>query len=133
MRSESSAFSPLIEFSQIVNSSLDLSFILNTVLRTLMGKMLVAKGIVLLRQMDNSLMVVATKGLAEQALGELLRVERLPRAIQPIAILANKKIPWAQFLRSHQLVLLVPILSQKKVVGYIALGERLTKAEYSSD
>jgi sigma-B regulation protein RsbU (phosphoserine phosphatase) len=133
VRSESSTLLPLIEFSQIVNSSLDLSFILNTVLRTLMGKMLVAKGMVLLRQQDKSLMVVATKGLAEQALGELLRVERLPRAIQPIDDLANKKIPWAQFLSLHQLVLLVPILSQKNVVGYIALGERLTKAQYSSD
>jgi phosphoserine phosphatase RsbU/P len=133
MRSESSAFSPLIEFSQIVNSSLDLSFILNTVLRTLMGKMLVAKGMVLLRQQDKSLLIVAIKGLADRALGEMLRVERLPRAIQPIESLADQKIPWAQFLRSHQLVLLVPILSQKKVVGYIALGERLTKAEYSSD
>jgi len=95
--------------------------------------MLVAKGMVLLRQHDTSLMVVATKGLTEEALGEFLQVERLPRAIQPIAILADKKIPWAQFLQSHHLKLLVPILSQKKVVGYIALGERLTKKEYSSD
>lgn len=98
-----------------------------------MGKMLVAKGMVLLRQEDTSLMVVATKGLTEEALGEVLHVERLPRAIQPISNLAEQKIPWAQFLQSHHLVLLVPIVSQKKVVGYIALGERWTKTEYSSD
>ncbi len=98
-----------------------------------MGKMLVSKGMVLLRQQDTSLLIVATKGLAKEALGELVQVKRLPHAIRPIAALASKEISWALYLQAHQLKLLVPIISQKKVVGYIALGERLTDAEYSPD
>ena len=40
----------LFEFSRIVNESLDLKFILGHLLLTLMGKLLVLKGIVLLEQ-----------------------------------------------------------------------------------
>jgi hypothetical protein len=40
----------LFEFSNVVNSSVDLKFILGTVLLTVMGKMLVSKGMVLLKR-----------------------------------------------------------------------------------
>ncbi|HLF20240.1 MAG TPA: hypothetical protein VI704_05585, partial [Bacteroidota bacterium] len=59
----SSDFLPLLEFSNVVNSSLDLQFILSTVLLTTMGKMLVAKGMVLLRREEHRFELVAAKGI----------------------------------------------------------------------
>ncbi|MEK6567039.1 MAG: hypothetical protein AABZ41_10080, partial [Bacteroidota bacterium] len=50
---------PLFEFSNIVNSSFDLQFILSTVLLTTMGKMLVSKGIVFLRKPDGAFEIVS--------------------------------------------------------------------------
>ncbi|HEY6952671.1 MAG TPA: hypothetical protein VI758_09695, partial [Bacteroidota bacterium] len=59
----SSDILPLFEFSNVVNSSLDLTFILDTVLLTVMGKMLVSKGLVLLKKGEGTFEVIAKKGL----------------------------------------------------------------------
>ena len=40
----------LVEFSRIINSSLDLEFILNNILLTCMGKFLATKGIIALNE-----------------------------------------------------------------------------------
>ena len=54
---------PLFEFSNIVNSSFDLQFILSTVLLTTMGKMLVSKGVVFLRKADGVFEIVSARGI----------------------------------------------------------------------
>ena len=51
----------LVEFSKVINSSLDLNFILNNVLLTCLGKFLATKGIIALKH-DNKLLLKAQKG-----------------------------------------------------------------------
>ena len=60
---------PLFEFSNVVNSSVDLKFILGTVLLTVMGKMLVSKGMVLLKRDPGEFEVVNAKGVDPQTIG----------------------------------------------------------------
>ena len=122
---------PLFEFSTVVNSSLDLEFILQTVLRTLMGKMLVAKGMVLLRQEDGAFSVIVAKGLGPEMLQRRLVVERVPRRTTGIRELGARGDAIAELMRETEQSLLVPIRSHSSVVGLITLGRRMTKLTYS--
>ena len=54
---------PLFEFSNVVNSSLDLKFILGTVLLTLMGKLLLSKSVVLIKSKEKYFRIENSKGI----------------------------------------------------------------------
>lgn len=132
VRKSSSDILPLFEFSNVVNSSLDLNFILGTVLLTVMGKMLVSKGIVLLKKADKQFEVIAKKGLDQIAVGERVEIERPLRSIASIRKLQAQKKPWAEYFTSLGQDLIVPIYSQRKVVGLIAIGSKLSRSNYST-
>ena len=119
---------PLFEFSNVVNSSIDLNFILGTVLLTVMGKMLVSKGAVLLKREGNSFEIVAAKGMGELR-GKSIPLEHQPRTIQD---LKRKTIKTDDFFSLQAVRLVVPIVSEKKTTGYLALGDRLGKKPYSA-
>jgi len=122
---------PLFEFSNVVNSSLDLKFILDTVLLTVMGKMLVSKGMVLLTRDKHSFEIVNAKGVEAGLLGQaitLTQTLRKPTITDRLSV-ANK--PWVTFFKAHGQKLIVPILTQGRVVGLLTLGERLGGKKYA--
>ena len=131
-RKETSDFLPLFEFSNVVNSSLDLDFILSTVLRTLMGKMLVTRGVVFLKRDGKLFQIIAAKGVDHSVIGQTLEVDRPLRSLQTVGKLLKNNAVWFEFLNHHQQSLIIPILSQRRIVGYITLGERLSKPSYSA-
>ncbi|MCX6135796.1 MAG: SpoIIE family protein phosphatase [Ignavibacteriales bacterium] len=120
----------LFEFSNVVNSSVDLKFILGTVLLTVMGKMLVAKGMVLLKKDPGEFEVVNAKGLGQETVGQMVCIEGPIRGID-YTDRAGASKSWAAFFRERGQKLLVPILSQRRVVGLLSLGERLGGKRYS--
>ena len=122
----------MFEFSTIINSSLELDFILSTVLRTLMGKMLVTRGIVLLKRDGKLFQVIAAKGVDNSIVGETIEVEHPLRSIQTAKKLIHGSQQWMDLLNRNQQSLVIPILSQRRIVGYITLGERLTKSPFSA-
>ena len=97
-----------------------------------MGKMLVTRGIVLLKRNGKLFQVIAAKGVDNSVLGQSIEVEHSLRSIQ----LANKVIhgnqQWREFINRNQQSIIIPILSQGRIVGYITLGERLTKTPFSA-
>ena len=123
---------PLFEFTNVVNSSLDLNFILDTVLLTVMGKMLVSRGLVLLRKDARLFEVIAKKGLDQIAVGQQLKIDKPLRSVGSVQKLKSKKLPWISFFAELGQELVIPVFSQRKVVGYIAIGSRLSKARYST-
>jgi phosphoserine phosphatase RsbU/P len=131
-RKETSDFLPLFEFSNVVNSSLDLDFILSTVLRTLMGKMLVTRGMVFLKRDGKSFQIITAKGVDQSVVEQVVEVDRPLRSLQVVAKLPKNTADWFDFLNHHQQSLIIPILSQRRIVGYITLGERLSKPSYSA-
>lgn len=130
-RKEASDFLSLFEFSKVVNSSLHLDFILSTVLRTLMGKMLVMRGMVFLKQAGKEFKIISAKGLDHSVVGQVVEIQKPPRSLQvPLNIQKNNE-PWGVFLKQHQQSLIIPIFSQQRIVGYITLGERAAKSSYT--
>src|SRR5664279_5726803 len=57
----------LVEFSRVINSSLDLQFILNNILLTCMGKFFATKGLIGLN-INGRILVKSSKGINEKIL-----------------------------------------------------------------
>jgi len=121
---------PLFEFSTIVNSSLDLNFVLGTVLLTVMGKMLVPRGMVLLKRESDRFEVVNAKGLEADTIGATVHIRKSVRRMTYTDRL-KKSHPWVAFFRSRQQKLLVPIMVQGRAVGLLTLGGRMGGKKFS--
>src|SRR3970040_1320070 len=80
-RNPASDLVPLFEFSNVINSSIDLDFILSTVLLTVMGKMLVSKGLVMLKKEEEQFEVVVAKGIPASLLGKTIAISKPRRAL----------------------------------------------------
>jgi sigma-B regulation protein RsbU (phosphoserine phosphatase) len=130
-RKSSADILPLFEYSNIVNSSLDLQFILSTVLRTLMGKMLVSRGVVMLENDEKAYAMIAARGTTPPQDFVPIVVSRATRSISSVGKL--KESPLRSYLQQLELELLIPVISNGHVVGCIALGKRLHGGNYTSN
>ncbi len=121
---------PLFEFSKVVNSSLDLPFILGTVLLSVMGKLLIAKGVVLLRRGPGSFSVQTVKGLPQGLLHrEYLR--RRPSA-KPF-ILSSRSAGLLHDLASYGITRMFPIVAHDSVHGYFGFADPPRGVALSAD
>lgn len=110
--------SALFEFSQVVNSSLDLTVILNTVLLTLMGKLLVPASVVMLRTVKRNFTIVTGKGIAKGLLKQSLELPAVRKR------LTRTDETYPAPLRESGINLLFPIVSQGNVIGYFGVAEQ---------
>jgi sigma-B regulation protein RsbU (phosphoserine phosphatase) len=130
-RNPASDLLPLFEFSNVVNSSIDLNFILSTVLLTVMGKMLVSKGAVLLKREESTFEIVAAKGIPATLVGSSVTLKKMIRTLS--AVREEKEGDgYHRMLNEMSLVLSAPIISQGQVVGMLALGEKIGKKKYAT-
>ena len=110
--------SALFEFSSNVNSSLDVKFILNHFLLTVMGKMMSPRGVVLLAGNDRVFTVYTAKGLPESAVGSALQIRKPPSAIIKTERASHRPTPWIKFFRENKLTFVVPLESRGKVPAF---------------
>lgn len=114
----------LVEFSRVINASLDLDFILNNVLFTCMGKFLATRGLIALKTNGN-FALKSSKGIPEEIL------KRFP------AVNANGEMfednSFKSFLNDSRLLTVEKINSSDECLGFICLGEKLNQSPYSDD
>lgn len=113
----------LIEFSRIINTSLDLDFTLNNLLFSCFGKFLTSRGFVGLFRY-NEFHLLAVKGLPKEL------------SVKIPASSAEQLINHPEFknlVSEHGLPLFKSIESGRKPLGVIALGEKINKAEYTQE
>ncbi|MBN1542492.1 SpoIIE family protein phosphatase [candidate division KSB1 bacterium] len=123
----------LFELSQILNSSLQLNPILNNLLLTPMGRMMITRGLVMIRQQDDDFKVVIAKGLPSNVLHHRLR---LPAQLdQPVRTtdLTDEFSEFISFLETHRITLILPINSNGHMSGIIGLGARVGDQKFSTD
>jgi len=114
----------LVEFSRVINSSLDLNFILNNVLLTCLGKFLATKGIIALKK-NNKLLLRAQKGITEKG------IKDFPEIIIDESCIINDKL--TEYFIYNNLVAAEKISSSNECLGIVSLGEKLNKQPYSKD
>ncbi|MFZ1282169.1 MAG: GAF domain-containing SpoIIE family protein phosphatase, partial [Ignavibacteriaceae bacterium] len=112
------------EFSRVINSSLDLNFILNNVLLTCLGKFLATKGLVALK-INNQLVVKAYKGIAQESIIQFPEIE--------VTENCNLSEKLNDYLIFNNLIASEKISSSNECVGIVCLGEKLNKQTYIKD
>ncbi|MBN2365215.1 MAG: SpoIIE family protein phosphatase [Calditrichaeota bacterium] len=127
--------SSLFEISQILNSSLDLENILNNILLIPMGRLMVSRGIILLRQ-DNHFVPHLWKGISGEVEQVKLQESDLPQnetviQIDDYAKQNNKNI--TRFAQKFNLALFIPIFSQQRIIGVALYGQKLNKSPFTQE
>lgn len=113
----------LVELSRVINSSLDLEFILNNLLLTCMGKFLATKGFIALNE-NNSLKPKAQKGITPD------QFQNFPKVKNKTELQSDE---FKNYMASLNILTFDEICSSQQYLGIIALGEKLNKSPYSED
>ncbi len=116
--------SALVDFSNTVNSSLKLDFILNNLLLTLFAKLQTTKGIVALSGENNKLKLSYFKGYGNE-------IQQSFPAIDINEVEQNPE--FSDFLEHYGLVIHEMIKTSSGKLGIVALGKKITKQDYSED
>lgn len=116
--------SALVEFSRIINASVDLDFILNNILLTCLGKFLATKGLIALN-VEGKIELKTTKGIAAEVLQEF------PALAAGEGLFEQKEIK--AFMESAGLAVAERMYASSECLGVICLGERLNKTPYSDN
>jgi phosphoserine phosphatase RsbU/P len=116
--------SALVEFSRVINASVDLDFILNNVLLTCLGKFLATKGLIALK-VEGRLELKVTKGISAEI------AKQFPAFDPGENLLEDKK--FKEFMGLAGLCTAEKMSASSECLGVICLGERLNKAPYTTD
>ena len=111
-----------MEFSRVINSSLDLTFILNNILFTCMGKFLAVKGLIALKANDN-FELKSFKGISQELLA------KFPDINSNEDFLDNDLLK--SFMNKSRMLIVERIRSSDECLGFICLGEKLNQSPYS--
>ncbi|MDX1739637.1 MAG: SpoIIE family protein phosphatase [Rhodothermales bacterium] len=116
----------LYESSQLLSSSLDLDFILNNLLLTLMSKLFVTRGCVLLRRETSSQhLIAASKGFATLKTNDEVELGDFA----PDDLVLADAIP--QVLADHKVALVAPIRFGGTEIGIAAMGAKATRDDFN--
>jgi len=124
--------SALFEISQTLNSSLNLQSILNNVLLVPMGRMMLGKGIILIKNERKLFRIEASKGLPYKLQGKEIEIPN----IQTHSFFINElKIeePWTLFFKEFKIELIIPIISRTDVIGLLGFSRKITGQSFSED
>jgi len=124
----------LFEISQILNESLELERILNNVLLIPMGRLMIPRGIIILKKNDKY-KIEMSKGMPSQyqdkvfpTTGEMPKKSCLINEYDK-----NLDHPIFQFAQSVKLELCIPFISQNRCLGLALFGPKLTQTPFSEE
>ncbi len=117
----------LFEFSTIINSSLDLTFILGHLLLTVMGKLLSLRGIVLLHKEGHSFAVETVRGLPGILVGQELSIGSVPDRLLSVDKEDLRERPWLKYFAQQEIATLVPLRARGKILGMAGFSASATQ------
>jgi sigma-B regulation protein RsbU (phosphoserine phosphatase) len=116
--------SALVDFSNLINSTLEIEFTLNNLLLTIFGKFHTTKGIVALINSQGIYEIKASKGVSNSIL-----VMFPNESINEI----DTSIKLKCFLEENNFPICKKIYSSNKVIGLLILGERFIKEPFTKE
>jgi sigma-B regulation protein RsbU (phosphoserine phosphatase) len=116
--------SALVDFSRVINSSLDLDFILNNVLLTCLGKFLATRGLIAVKE-KGKLILKSSKGLNSDIINDFPYLVANPECME------DPKLD--SFMHVSNLKIVEKISSSQDCIGLVSLGEKLNKSNYTED
>lgn len=123
----------LIEFSQLISSKLDLKYILNNILLSIMGKMLISKGIILLKtdgiEKDNMYSIEAAKGLDPKIINSEVEIDFPKLSVFTAGDMETSN----GFVTNAGLNYFFKIYFQNKFLGLLCFGKKLNNSELAKN
>jgi phosphoserine phosphatase RsbU/P len=117
-------FSALVDFSNLINSTLDLHFTLNNILLTCFGKFHTTKGLIALINEERIFQIESSKGFT-------------PEVLKSFPLLTSDNYDsnddLAEFMSANRLQVYQEIKSTEGLKGLIILGSRLTSKSYDEE
>ncbi len=116
----------LIEFSQLINSNLNLDFIFGNILLSIMGKMMITKGLFLVNNFskgENSYTINTLKGLSQNYKNREIEFEFPRLSIFSSADFKDKD----NFFTKNNLDFFFKIFFSDKSLGVLCLGKKINK------
>ena len=123
----------LFETSKILNSSLELSTILNNLLLTPMGRMMISRGMVMIANEDKTFRIEVLKGLDPALQGKSFPIENTFTKPLLLSHTSINECKLKDFFTLHQIELLLPIISSNRLQGIIAFGKKITRLEFEKN
>ena len=123
----------LFEINKILNSSLELRTILDNVLLTPMGRLMISKGMVLLADSNDILHIKNVKGLSTQLLGRQFSLQEIPKNSLTRDKLENRSEPFFDEFRKHGLEIIIPMIADSKYLGMMVYGNKFGKMSFAQD
>ncbi|MFA3782556.1 GAF domain-containing SpoIIE family protein phosphatase [Melioribacteraceae bacterium 4301-Me] len=114
----------LVDFSNLINSSLDLNFILNNLLLTCLTKFQTSKALIAIADENGQLIVHAYKGIPK------VEIDKFPKLYADTYYENNE---FKNFAARNSFLIHRAFNSAAKTKGVILLGARLIKKDYSED
>jgi phosphoserine phosphatase RsbU/P len=130
IESNSIDFNALFEFSNLLNSSLDIQFILDHILLSSMGKMLITKGCIVLLKSENIYSIRSVKGISLDQYGTEIKITDCPPEFFFIDKMDLKKYKWLKYFSDLKLKIAVPVTSKEKTLGIIFFGDKFTHKNF---
>ncbi len=122
----------LFEMSQILNSSLNLKTILDNLLLTPMGRLMISKGMALISDGHGRYTVETVKGMPRELMGKVVEMEVPATGPTLIADDDAWQEPVHDLFRRHGIQLLVPLVSSTRTTGLVCFGPKLTNEPYTA-
>jgi sigma-B regulation protein RsbU (phosphoserine phosphatase) len=119
----------LFDVSKTLNSSLQLKTILDTLLLTPMGKMMIGKGLVLLARDDRRFIIETLKGIPRTHIGQEIEIDMPQAATFYLGDFEGQA--WAALLSKLGLRLVVPIISNNRCLGLMVFSNKLNNQTYA--
>ncbi|MDZ7723973.1 MAG: GAF domain-containing SpoIIE family protein phosphatase [candidate division KSB1 bacterium] len=120
----------LFELAQVLNSSLNPDQILNSCLYTPMGRMMIGRGMMIVR--DPEFRVSAVKGLPDSLLQQTVGIHKSYDHPVYTDELDEQDLELQKLFKTHQINLMVPMRRSDNFVGAICFGDKMTRQPYSS-
>ncbi|HEY5533507.1 MAG TPA: PP2C family protein-serine/threonine phosphatase [Ignavibacteria bacterium] len=117
----------LIEFSQLINSNLNLDFILGNILLSIMGKMMITKAMFLIKK-ENEYYVKSLKGLSKELLNKVADIEVPSDSFFDVNSLKNRQ----DFFLNLGIKYFFKIYFSNKLLGILCTGEKNSGMELTN-
>lgn len=121
----------LFEVSQTLNSSLNVKSILDNMLLTPMGKMMITRGLVLLHENNENYRIETIKGLPKQIIGTTIQIHHPVQEPTDLQKLTERSDNGIDFFIQNNISLLIPIRSSDQTLGLIGLGNKISQKPYT--
>lgn len=115
----------LIEFSQLINSNLDLDFIFGNILLSIMGKMMITKGMFLVKNYnkgENAFIINTVKGLSQKYKNNIIEFNFPRLSIFNAEDIENKD----NFFINNKFHFYFKIYFTNKLLGVLCLGKKIS-------